>query len=110
MFEGKCTPAWHGDHMSKNRLPSDQSPLRTSIVIFWVAILSISIAGILGYVAELLAVYAFCLLAVAVCAGIAIAAAMPWEEPVKKSRWIDTGIFLALILGALALFSLADHF
>jgi len=34
---------------------------------------------------------------------------MPWSEPLKKSRWIDAGIFLALILGAIALFKLADH-
>ena len=34
---------------------------------------------------------------------------MPWEGPVKKSHWLDVGIFLALILGAIAFFSLADH-
>jgi len=83
--------------------------LRTSTVISGVAILSISIAGILGYVAELLAVFAICSLAAAARVGVAIAATMPWEEPVKKSRWIDVGIFLALILGALILFKLADH-
>ena len=83
--------------------------LRTSTVISGVVLLSISIAGILGYVAELLAVFAICSLAAAVRVGVAIAATMPWEGPVKKSHWIDVGIFLGLILGAIALFSLADY-
>lgn len=93
----------------KHSSPAPRPSLRTSTVIFWVVILSISIAGILGYAAELLTVFAFCSLAAAVRVGVAIAATMPWPEPVKKSHWIDIGIFFALILGALILFKLADH-
>nr|WP_172694241.1 hypothetical protein [Corynebacterium diphtheriae]QGA84577.1 hypothetical protein [Corynebacterium diphtheriae] len=77
--------------------------------MFGAAVISIIVAGLFGWVAELLVVFAFCSLAAAVRVGVAIAATMPWEEPVKKSHWIDTGIFLALILGALALFKLANH-
>ncbi|MEL6052950.1 hypothetical protein [Corynebacterium rouxii] len=94
----------------KHPSPALRPSLRTSSVIFGVVVISIIVASLFGWVAELLTVYAFCLLAVAVSVGVAIAAAMPWEVPVKKSRWIDTGIFLGLILGVLALFSLADHF
>lgn len=83
--------------------------LRTSTVISGVVLISIIVAALAGWVAELLTVFAACSLVAAVRVGVAIAATMPWEEPVKKSRWIDVGIFLALILGAIALFSLADH-
>lgn len=93
----------------KHPLPTLRPPLRTSSVIFGVVVISIIVASLFGWAAELLAGYAFCLFAAAVRVGIAIAAAMPWEVPVKKSRWIDTGFFLGLILGAIALFSLADH-
>lgn len=92
-------------HSSPVRRPS----LRTSTVMFGAAVISIIVAGLFGWVAELLVVFAFCSLAAAVRVGVAIAATMPWEMPVKKSRWIDTGIFLALILGAIILFKLADH-
>lgn len=78
-------------------------------MIFGVAVISIIVATLAGWVAELLTVFAVCSLAAAVRVGVAIAATMPWEEPVKKSRWIDVGIFLGLILGALVFFSLADH-
>lgn len=93
------------NHSSRALCPS----LRTSTVIFGVAIISVIVAGLFGRVAELLTLFAFCSLAVAVRVGVALAATMPWEGPVKKSRWIDVGIFLALILGAIAFFSLADH-
>lgn len=93
----------------KHPSPAPRPSLRTSTVIFGVAIISIIVASLFGWVAELLTVFAFCLLAVAVRVGVAIAATMPWEKPVKKSRWIDVGIFLGLILGALVFFSLADH-
>lgn len=83
--------------------------LRASIVISGVVLISIIVASLAGWVAELLTVFAACSLAAAVRVGVAIAATMPWEEPVKKSRWIDVGIFLGLILGALVFFSLADH-
>ena len=92
-------------HSSPVRRPS----LRTSSVIFGVAIISVIVATLAGRVEELLALFAFCLLAVAVRVGVALAATMPWEGPVKKSHWLDVGIFLALILGAIAFFSLADH-
>jgi len=92
-------------HSSPVRRPS----LRTSSVIFGVAIISVIVATLAGRVEELLALFAFCLLAVAVRVGVAIAATMPWEGPVKKSRWIDAGIFFALVLGAIILFKLADH-
>ena len=92
-------------HSSPVRRPS----LRTSTVMFGAAVISIIVAGLFGRVAELLTVFAFCLLAVAVRVGVAIAATMPWPEPVKKSHWIDIGIFFALILGAIILFKLADH-
>lgn len=93
----------------KHPSPAPRPSLRTSTVIFGAAVISIIVAGLFGRVAELLVVFAVCSLAAAVRVGVAIAATMPWEEPVKKSRWIDVGIFLALILGALALFLLADH-
>ncbi|MGV3161585.1 hypothetical protein ACEE23_10955 [Corynebacterium sp. 32222D000AT] len=93
----------------KHPSPAPRPSLRTSTVIFGAAVISLIVAGLFGRVAELLTLFAFCLLAVAVRVGVAIAATMPWEEPVKKSRWIDAGIFLGLILGTLALFSLADH-
>ena len=83
--------------------------LRTSTVIFGVAIIFIIVASLFGWVAELLTVFAVCSLAAAVRVGVAIAATIPWEEPVKKSHWLDVGIFLALILGALVFFSLADR-
>ena len=78
-------------------------------MIFGVAIISIIVASLFGWVAELLTVFAVCSLAAAVRVGVAIAATIPWEEPVKKSHWLDVGIFLALILGALVFFSLADR-
>ena len=78
-------------------------------MIFGVVAISVIVAGLFGRAAELLTVFAFCLLAVAVRVGVAIAATMPWPEPVKKSHWIDVGIFFALVLGAIALFKLADH-
>ena len=93
----------------KNPSPAPRPSLRTSTVIFGAAVISIIVAGLFGRVAELLVVFAVCSLAAAIRVGVAIAATIPWEEPVKKSRWIDTGIFLALILGAIALFKLADH-
>lgn len=93
----------------KHPSPAPRPSLRTSTVIFRVAIISIIVAGLFGWVAELLTVFAVCSLAAAVRVGVAIAATMPWEKPVKKSRWIDVGIFLGLILGALVFFSLADH-
>lgn len=93
----------------KHPSPAPRPSLRTSTVIFGVAIISIIVASLFGWVAELLTVFAFCSLAAAVRVGVAIAATMPWEKPVKKSRWIDVGIFLGLILGALVFFSLADH-
>ena len=77
--------------------------------MFGAAVISIIVAGLFGRVAELLTVFAVCSLAAAARVGVAIAATMPWEKPVKKSRWIDVGIFLGLILGALVFFSLADH-
>ena len=77
--------------------------------MFGAAVISIIVAGLFGRVAELLTLFAVCSLAAAARVGVAIAATMPWEEPVKKSHWIDTGIFLGLILGALVFFSLADH-
>ena len=83
--------------------------LRTSTVISGVVLISIIVASLFGWVAEPLTVFAVCSLAAAVRVGVAIAATMPWEKPVKKSHWIDVGIFLGLILGALVLFSLADH-
>lgn len=93
----------------KHPSPAPRPSLRTSTVIFGVAIISIIVASLFGWVAELLTLFAFCLLAVAVRVGVAIAATMPWEGPVKKSHWLDVGIFLGLILGALVFFSLADH-
>ena len=93
----------------KHPSPAPRPSLRTSIVIFGVAIISIIVASLFGWVAELLTVFAVCSLAATVRVGVAIAATMPWEKPVKKSRWIDVGIFLGLILGALVFFSLADH-
>lgn len=92
-------------HPSRAHCPS----LRTSSVIFGVVLISVIVATPFGWVAELLTVFAVCLFAAAVRVGVAMAATMPWEEPVKKSRWIDTGIFLGLILGAIALFKFADH-
>lgn len=93
----------------KHSSPAPRPSLRTSTVISGVAFISFIVATLAGRVAELLTVFAFCLLAVAVRVGVALAATMPWEEPAKKSRWIDAGIFLALILGAIILFKLADH-
>lgn len=93
----------------KNSSPAPRPSLRTSTVMFGAAVISIIVAGLFGWVAELLVVFAFCSLAAAARVGVAIAATMPWEGPVKKSHWIDTGIFLGLILGAIALFSLADY-
>ena len=93
----------------KHSSPAPRPSLRTSTVIFGVAIISVIVATLAGRVAELLTVFAFCSLAAAVRVGVALAATMPWEGSVKKSRWIDTGIFFALVLGAIALFKLADH-
>ena len=93
----------------KHPSPAPRPSLRTSTAISGVVISSIFVATLAGWVAELLAVFAFCSLAAAMRVGVAIAATMPWEEPVKKSRWIDTGAFFGLILGAIALFLLADH-
>lgn len=93
----------------KHPSPVLRPSLRTSTVIFGAAVISLIVAGLFGRVAELLTLFAFCSLAAAVRVGVAIAATMPWEGPVKKSHWLDVGIFLGLILGALVFFSLADH-
>ncbi|VZH84405.1 hypothetical protein [Corynebacterium rouxii] len=69
----------------KHPSPALRPSLRTSSVIFGVVVISIIVASLFGWVAaELLTIYAFCLLTVAVSVGVAIAAAMPWEVPVKK--------------------------
>ena len=93
----------------KHPSPAPRPSLRTSTVIFGVVLISIIVAALFGWVAELLNGFAVCSLAAAIRVGVAIAATIPWEEPVQKARWIDLGIFLALILGAIALFKLADH-
>lgn len=75
------------NHPSPVRRPS----LRTSTVISGVVVISVIVATLAGWVAELLSVFAFCSLAAAARVGVAIAATISWEEPVKKRDGLIPG-------------------
>lgn len=76
-------------HSSPVRRPS----LRTSTVMFGAAVISIIVAGLFGWVAELLVVFAFCSLAAAARGVYKGRAKVLNEEQIAQARtWVSEGI------------------